>query len=85
MIGQPYALAREQLEKLVQDNTIKTDRERGMGYAQLAVVAFFQKKYAEAAEAAERALSLPPRTKTIKNWRGRFASTGAEVLLQRHF
>ncbi|QUV81418.1 protein kinase [Chloracidobacterium sp. D] len=60
---QQYALAREQLEKLMQDNAIKTDRERGMVYAQLAVVAFFEKKYAEAAEAAERATQLDPQNK----------------------
>ncbi len=60
---QQYALAREQLEKLMQDNAIKTDRERAMVYAQLAVVAFFEKKYAEAVEAVERATQLDPQNK----------------------
>lgn len=47
----------------MQDNAIKTDRERGMVYAQLAVVAFFEKKYAEAVEAVERATQLDPQNK----------------------
>jgi|GEM_PF-253623 serine/threonine-protein kinase len=57
---QQYALAREQLEKLLRDDAFRKDQERALAYYQLAVVAFSERNYAEAAEAAERAAQLNP-------------------------
>ncbi|MGQ9897014.1 MAG: tetratricopeptide repeat protein, partial [Acidobacteriota bacterium] len=54
------ALAREQIAKLLQDNAFKQDQVRAAVYGQLAVVAFLERNYAEAAEAAERAAQLDP-------------------------
>ncbi len=57
---QQYALAREQVEKLLQDNAFRTDKERALVYYKLALLALLEGNYREAAEAAERAVQLDP-------------------------
>ncbi len=57
---QQYALAREQVEKLLRDNAFRNDQERALAYFKLALIAFFEHNYGEAAEAAERAVQLDP-------------------------
>ncbi|MFQ3583165.1 MAG: protein kinase [Chloracidobacterium sp.] len=63
---QQFGLAREQLEKILQDNALRRDRDLAAVYAQLAVVAFFEKRYAEAAEAADQAVQLDPQNKSYQ-------------------
>ncbi len=63
---QRYDLAREQVEKLLQDNAFKKDQERALAYYQLALVAFSERNYAEAAEAVERAAQLDPQAEDYR-------------------
>jgi tetratricopeptide (TPR) repeat protein len=63
---QQYALAREQVAKLLRDNAFRKDQARALAYYQLAVVAFSERKYDEAAEAAEYAAQLDPQTEDYR-------------------
>jgi serine/threonine-protein kinase len=58
-----YALAREQTDKIFKDNALKRKRDLAGVYAQVAVIAFFEKKYGEAKSSAQKALELDPQNK----------------------
>jgi hypothetical protein len=74
---QQYALAREPLEKLVQDNAIRTDRERGDGLCPTGRHRLLLKP----PKPPNTRLSSTHRLKIIESWQRTSASTGAEVLL----
>ncbi len=61
-----YALAREQTDKILRDGAVWKARDRASVYAQVAVIAFLEKRYAEAAEAAEQASQLDPKNEDYR-------------------
>ncbi|OYT72536.1 MAG: hypothetical protein CFK52_04890 [Chloracidobacterium sp. CP2_5A] len=61
-----YALAREQVEKIQQDDAVGNNKVRASVHAQIAVIAFLEKRYVEAAEAAEQAARLDPKNKDYR-------------------
>lgn len=61
-----FALAREQTDKIFQDNALKRKTELAGVHAQVAVIAFFEKKYGEAKAEAQKAIELDPRNEGYK-------------------
>lgn len=61
-----YALAREQVDKIFQDGALRRNRDRAAVFSYAALIAFGEKRYAEAAEAAEQASQLDPQNKDYR-------------------
>lgn len=61
-----YTLAREQTDKIFQDNALKKKSDLAGVHAQVAVIAFFEKKYGEAKAEARKAVELDPKNEGYK-------------------
>ncbi len=61
-----YALAREQTDKIFQDNALKRKSDLAGVHSQVAVIAFFEKKYTEAKAEAQKAVDLDPKNENYR-------------------
>ncbi len=61
-----YVLAREQTDKILGDNALKKNSDLAGVHAQIAVIAFFEKKFPEAAAEAQKAAELDPKNENYK-------------------